>query len=107
MTTISHALVEASIGNNDQALHVFYSGLGFHLVLCGGNGVHESGTSPSDLPTPQVAANTRGIQLVGELIREYGLGVVSAFMGHIQRNAEASVRHMLRQFSTRQVRGGS
>ena len=32
----------------------------------------------------QVAANTRGIQLVGELIAEYGLGVVTAFMRHIQ-----------------------
>ncbi|GLC33195.1 hypothetical protein PLESTB_000360500 [Pleodorina starrii] len=55
----------------------------------------------SDLKA-QVAANTRGIQLVGELIREYGLGVVAAFMGHIQRNAEMSVRDMLRAFSERQ-----
>jgi 5-oxoprolinase (ATP-hydrolysing) len=35
-------------------------------------------------PLPQVAANTRGIQLVGDLIREYGLPVVTAYMGHIQ-----------------------
>ncbi|KAG2440875.1 hypothetical protein HXX76_003729 [Chlamydomonas incerta] len=55
----------------------------------------------SDLKA-QVAANTRGIQLVGELIAEYGLGVVTAFMRHIQANAEASVRTMLRQFSERQ-----
>ncbi|KAG2488023.1 hypothetical protein HYH03_013330 [Edaphochlamys debaryana] len=55
----------------------------------------------SDLKA-QVAANTRGIQLVGELIREYSLGVVAAFMGHIQANAEASVREMLREFSVRQ-----
>ena len=32
----------------------------------------------------QVAANTRGIQLVGELITEYGLPVVTAYMRHIQ-----------------------
>ncbi|EFJ47592.1 hypothetical protein VOLCADRAFT_61291, partial [Volvox carteri f. nagariensis] len=56
----------------------------------------------SDLKA-QVAANTRGIQLVCELIKEYGMGVVSAFMGHIQRNAELSVRDMLRRFSERQV----
>lgn len=36
------------------------------------------------LPLPQVAANTRGIQLVQELIREYSLPVVSAYMSHIQ-----------------------
>lgn len=32
----------------------------------------------------QVAANTRGIALVTELIGEYGLGVVQAYMKHIQ-----------------------
>mmetsp|Transcript_7849 Transcript_7849/g.23615 ORF Transcript_7849/g.23615 Transcript_7849/m.23615 type:complete len:1334 (-) Transcript_7849:407-4408(-) len=47
----------------------------------------------------QVAANQRGIQLVGDLIREYSLPVVQAYMGHIQANAEAAVRDMLRDFS--------
>lgn len=32
----------------------------------------------------QVAANQKGIQLVGELIGQYGLDVVQAYMGHIQ-----------------------
>lgn len=32
----------------------------------------------------QVAANQKGIQLVGELIGQYGLEVVQAYMGHIQ-----------------------
>ena len=32
----------------------------------------------------QVAANNRGIQLVGALIKEYGLSVVHAYMGFIQ-----------------------
>lgn len=32
----------------------------------------------------QVAANNRGIQLVGDLIAEYGLPVVHAYMGFIQ-----------------------
>lgn len=31
-----------------------------------------------------MAANQRGIQLVNELIGQYGLGVVQAYMGHIQ-----------------------
>jgi hypothetical protein len=33
---------------------------------------------------PQVAANTRGIQLVGDLISEHGLAKVQAYMAHIQ-----------------------
>jgi N-methylhydantoinase B/oxoprolinase/acetone carboxylase alpha subunit len=34
-----------------------------------------------------VAANNRGIQLVGALIKEYGLGVVHAYMGFIQASS--------------------
>lgn len=44
----------------------------------------------------QVAANQKGIQLVGELIHQYGLNVVQAYMGHIQTNAEVAVRDMLK-----------
>ena len=47
----------------------------------------------------QVAANNRGIRLVRELIQEYGLRIVHAYMKHIQTNAEISVREMLMQFS--------
>lgn len=50
----------------------------------------------SDLKA-QVAANQRGIQLVGELIEEYGLEVVQAYMAHIQKNAELAVRDMLKE----------
>ncbi|XP_054983894.1 5-oxoprolinase isoform X2 [Sorex araneus] len=35
----------------------------------------------------QVAANQKGIQLVKELIEQYGLDVVQAYMGHIQGSA--------------------
>jgi 5-oxoprolinase (ATP-hydrolysing) len=52
----------------------------------------------SDLKA-QVAANTRGATLMHELVSEYGLEVVQAYMVHIQDCAEGSVRHMLRQFS--------
>lgn len=45
----------------------------------------------------QVAANKKGIALVGELIDHYGLEVVQAYMNHIQKNAEIAVRDMLRQ----------
>ncbi len=49
-----------------------------------------------------MAANTRGIALVHELIAEYGLGVVQAYMKHIQANAEGAVREMLVAFSREQ-----
>ena len=37
----------------------------------------------------QVAANNRGIQLVGALIKEYNLDVVHAYMGFIQASSAA------------------
>ncbi|XP_072458758.1 5-oxoprolinase isoform X2 [Notamacropus eugenii] len=54
----------------------------------------------------QVAANQKGIQLVGELIGQYGLDVVQAYMAHIQANAELAVREMLQAFGgARQAQG--
>ncbi|CAM9536473.1 unnamed protein product [Pylaiella littoralis] len=47
----------------------------------------------------QVAANTRGVALLQGLVSEYGLDVISAYMGHIQDNAEGAVRQMLADFS--------
>ncbi|KAL3690636.1 hypothetical protein R1sor_004287 [Riccia sorocarpa] len=52
----------------------------------------------SDLKA-QVAANQRGIVLIGELISQYGLDVVQAYMHHVQANAEAAVREMLREMA--------
>ncbi|KAJ3051785.1 hypothetical protein HK097_007188, partial [Rhizophlyctis rosea] len=49
----------------------------------------------SDLKA-QVAANHKGIGLVGELIREYGLEVVQAYMRFIRENAELAVRNLLK-----------
>jgi len=49
----------------------------------------------SDLKA-QIAANHKGIQLVNELIDQYGLDVVQAYMGHIQANAEIAVCNMLK-----------
>lgn len=47
----------------------------------------------------QVAANNCGIKLVKDLIQEYTLDVVQAYMRFIQQNAEDAVRRMLRSFS--------
>ncbi|XP_045523846.1 5-oxoprolinase isoform X2 [Pieris brassicae] len=57
----------------------------------------------SDLKA-QVAANQRGIQLVGELIDEYTLPVVQAYMAHIQKNAELAVRDMLKEIARKSLK---
>ncbi|KAF6140254.1 hypothetical protein GIB67_000302 [Kingdonia uniflora] len=49
----------------------------------------------------QVAANQRGISLIKELIEQYGLDIVQAYMIHVQTNAENAVREMLKSVSTR------
>jgi len=68
-------------------------------IARGPNELPSSGTrnlrdNLSDLKA-QVAANNKGIYLVGELIEEYGLEVVQAYMFHVQENAEQAVREML------------
>ncbi|KAJ4972148.1 hypothetical protein NE237_005247 [Protea cynaroides] len=54
----------------------------------------------------QVAANQRGISLIKELIEQYGLETVQAYMTHVQSNAEEAVREMLKSVSAR-VAGSS
>ncbi|CAG8509217.1 4459_t:CDS:10, partial [Scutellospora calospora] len=49
----------------------------------------------------QVAANHKGINLVKTLIQEYGLDVVQAYMMHIRKNAELSVRNLLKKVEQR------
>ncbi|KAH0569179.1 5-oxoprolinase [Cotesia glomerata] len=60
----------------------------------GSSGTRNLADNLSDLKA-QIAANHKGTQLVNELIDIYGLDVVQAYMGHIQRNAELAVREML------------
>ncbi|XP_037068536.1 5-oxoprolinase-like [Pollicipes pollicipes] len=62
----------------------------------GSSGTRNLRDNLSDLRA-QVAANQKGISLVGELIDYYGLPVVQAYMAHIQQAAELAVRDMLRQ----------
>ena len=44
----------------------------------------------------QLAANARGAAELGRLVAAHGAAVVSAYMAHVQRNAEARVRSALR-----------
>jgi 5-oxoprolinase (ATP-hydrolysing) len=43
----------------------------------------------------QVAANEKGVQELGRMVEAFGLDVVRAYMGHVQANAEESVRRVL------------
>lgn len=71
----------------------------------GSKGTRKLADNLSDLKA-QVAANQRGILLINELIDEYGLGEVQAYMGYVQDNAELAVRDMLREAAVRTQEGG-
>jgi 5-oxoprolinase (ATP-hydrolysing) len=43
----------------------------------------------------QIAANATGVQELTKITRQFGLDVVHAYMGHVQDNAEESVRRVL------------
>ncbi len=43
----------------------------------------------------QIAANETGVREVNKMIDQYGLPVVHAYMGHVQDNAEESVRRVI------------
>ncbi|UPY38202.1 hydantoinase B/oxoprolinase family protein [Sediminicoccus sp. KRV36] len=43
----------------------------------------------------QIAANEMGVQELQRAVREFGLGTVRAYMGHVMDNAEESVRRVL------------
>ena len=43
----------------------------------------------------QVAANERGLQELADMVDHFGLDTVQAYMGHVQDNAEESVRRVL------------
>jgi 5-oxoprolinase (ATP-hydrolysing) len=43
----------------------------------------------------QIAANEKGVQELRKMVAHFGLDVVQAYMGHVQTNAEESVRRVL------------
>lgn len=63
--------------------------------LAGNYGARSISDNISDLKA-QVAANQKGANLMHELVNEYSLEVVCAYMTHIQTCAEMAVREMLR-----------
>jgi 5-oxoprolinase (ATP-hydrolysing) len=64
----------------------------------------QSGQYPSRNPAQnmadlkaQIAANEKGVQELRKMVEAYGLEVVLAYMGHVQDNAEESVRRVITQ----------
>ncbi|AEY95174.1 FABR114Cp [Eremothecium gossypii FDAG1] len=47
----------------------------------------------------QIAANTRGIQLLNQLVDVFGLGTVTRYMDAIQENAALTVKNVLRKIT--------
>ena len=63
-----------------------------------------SGAHPSRNPAQniadlkaQIAANEKGVQELRRMVDQFGLDVVQAYMGHVQDNAEESVRRVITQ----------
>ena len=62
----------------------------------------QSGAYPSRNPQQnmadlkaQIAANEKGVQELRKMVTQFGLDVVLAYMGHVQDNAEESVRRVI------------
>jgi len=62
----------------------------------------QSGAHPSRNPQQnmadlkaQIAANEKGVQELRKMVEQFGLDVVQAYMGHVQDNAEESVRRVI------------
>ncbi|WP_372463318.1 hydantoinase B/oxoprolinase family protein [Actinospica acidithermotolerans] len=51
-------------------------------------------TNVADLRA-EVAANEKGVRELGRMVETFGLDVVHAYMGHVQDNAEESVRRVI------------
>ncbi len=68
----------------------------------------QSGEFPSRNPQQnmadlkaQIAANEKGVQELRKMVEQFGLDVVQAYMGHVQDNAEESVRRAIARLAMR------
>ena len=66
-----------------------------HALLAGAKyPARMPGKNIADLKA-HVAANAKGVQELDKMVAHFGLDVVKAYMGHVQDNAEESVRRLL------------
>jgi 5-oxoprolinase (ATP-hydrolysing) len=64
------------------------------LLMSGRHPVRNVEQNVADLRA-QIAANEKGVQELNRMVEEFGLDVVQAYMGHVQDNAEESVRRVI------------
>ena len=62
-----------------------------------GSGAHPSRNPQQNMADlkAQIAANEKGVQELRRMVEQFGLEVVQAYMGHVQDNAEESVRRVI------------
>lgn len=62
-----------------------------------GHGAHPARNPDQNIADlrAQVAANEKGVRELRKMVGHFGLDVVRAYMGHVQDNAEESVRHVI------------
>jgi 5-oxoprolinase (ATP-hydrolysing) len=68
-----------------------------------GSGPHPSRNPAQNMADlrAQIAANEKGVQELRRMVGQFGLDVVRAYMGHVQDNAEESVRRAIAQLARR------
>jgi 5-oxoprolinase (ATP-hydrolysing) len=68
-----------------------------------GSGPHPSRNPAQNMADlrAQIAANEKGVQELRRMVDQFGLEVVRAYMGHVQDNAEESVRRAIARLATR------
>ncbi|RWS24841.1 5-oxoprolinase-like protein [Leptotrombidium deliense] len=93
---ISFKLVEKGVFQEEQICKLLTVGENNDKNFVGSRNLSDN---ISDLKA-QIAGNQKGIVLVNRLIDQYGLGVVQAYMAHIQQNAEIAVRDLLKEVAS-------
>lgn len=93
----SELLVSQGAFNEERITHLLYDE---PAQYPGCSGTRCLADNINDLKA-QIAANKKGITLIHALIDDYGRDVVGYYMNAIQRNAETSVRQLLKQVHTR------
>lgn len=90
-------VVENGVFKEDEMVDVLYTQPSKYPGCSGSRSLADS---ISDLKA-QIAANNKGILLLNDLIREFGLKTVQFYMYGIQKNAEMAVRELLKGISAR------
>ncbi|MBF0224580.1 MAG: hydantoinase B/oxoprolinase family protein [Desulfobacterales bacterium] len=97
---ISFKIVESGIFKEDELIEIFIAPSKIKIEegspkISGARSIHDN---ISDIKA-QISANQKGIELITEMVNNYGIDVVQAYMGHIQSASEEAVRYSLIELS--------